>query len=72
MKFTVPWLKEHLETDASIEQIVEKLTSLGLEVDSVQGRGADLSAFIVAELVGVRQHPDAERLNLCTVNTGKG
>jgi len=71
MKFTVPWLKEHLETDASVEEIVEKLTSLGLEVDSVQGRGADLSAFLVAELVGVRQHPDAGRLNLCTVDTGK-
>ncbi len=71
MKFTVPWLKEHLDTDASVEQIVDKLTSLGLEVDSVQGRGADLSAFVVAELVDVRQHPDAERLNLCTVDTGK-
>ncbi len=70
MKFTVPWLKEHLETDASVEQIVEKLTALGLEVDSVQGRGADLSSFVVAELTAVRQHPDAERLNLCTVDTG--
>ena len=71
MKFTVPWLKEHLETEASVEEIVDQLTSLGLEVDSVEGRGADLSAFVVAEVIGVRQHPDAERLNLCTVNTGK-
>ena len=71
MKFTVPWLKEHLDTEASVEQITGKLTSLGLEVDSVQGRGADLSPFVVAELVDVRQHPDAERLNLCTVDTGK-
>ncbi len=71
MKFTVPWLKEHLETEAPVEQIVDKLTSLGLEVDSVQNRGADLSAFVVAELTAVRRHPDAERLNLCTVDTGK-
>ncbi len=71
MKFTAPWLREHLETDASVEQIVEKLTALGLEVDSVQGRGTDLASFIVAELVAIRQHPDAERLNLCEVNTGK-
>ena len=71
MKFTFPWLKEHLDTDASVGEIVEQLTSLGLEVDSVQGRGADLAAFVVAELTNVRQHPDAERLNLCEVDTGK-
>ena len=71
MKFTFPWLKEHLDTDASVGEIVEQLTSLGIEVDSVQGRGADLAAFVVAELTNVRQHPDAERLNLCEVDTGK-
>ena len=71
MKFTLPWLKEHLDTEASADQIVEKLTALGLEVDSVEGRGADLSDFVVAELTHVRRHPDAERLNLCTVETGK-
>ncbi len=70
MKFTVPWLKEHLETEASADQIVEKLTALGLEVDTVEQRGADLNAFIVAEITNVRQHPDAERLNLCEVNNG--
>ena len=71
MKFSLPWLKEHLETDASVEEIAEKLTSLGLEVDSVEQVGADLGAFTVAEIVGLRRHPDAERLNLCEVDTGK-
>ncbi|MGI9510552.1 MAG: phenylalanine--tRNA ligase subunit beta [Geminicoccaceae bacterium] len=71
MKFSLPWLKEHLETDASVEQITDKLTSLGLEVDSVESLGADLSAFSVAEIVGLRRHPNAERLNLCEVDTGK-
>ncbi|MGI9501331.1 MAG: YtpR family tRNA-binding protein, partial [Geminicoccaceae bacterium] len=72
MKFSLPWLKEHLETEASVEQIAEKLTSLGLEVDSVESNGADLATFIVAEIVGLRRHPNAERLNLCEVDTGKG
>ncbi|MEM8951016.1 MAG: phenylalanine--tRNA ligase subunit beta [Pseudomonadota bacterium] len=72
MKFSLPWLKEHLETDADVEQIADKLTALGLEVDDVEARGSDLTAFTVAEIVGLRRHPDAERLNLCEVDTGKG
>jgi phenylalanyl-tRNA synthetase beta chain len=44
MKFSLPWLKDHLETDADAEEIAEKLTSLGLEVDGVEARGADLTA----------------------------
>jgi len=72
MKFTLPWLKEHLETEATLEDIVERLTWLGHEVDEVEERGADLSAFVVGEVVGVRRHPHAERLSLCEVNTGRG
>ena len=72
MKFSLPWLKDHLETEASVDEITEKLTALGLEVDSVENIGADLAAFTVAEIVGLRRHPDAERLNLCEVDTGKG
>jgi phenylalanyl-tRNA synthetase beta chain len=71
MKFTLPWLKEHLATDRSLEVITEKLTAQGLEVDSVQARGADLSPFRVAEIVGLRRHPNAERLNLCEVFDGE-
>ena len=72
MKFTLPWLREHLATDADVATISAKLTSLGLEVDTVASRGADLSAFKVAEVVGVHPHPDAERLNVCQVETGDG
>ena len=61
MKFSLPWLKEHLETEATVEEITEMLTSLGLEVDSVESLGADLAAFTVAEIVGLRRHPNAER-----------
>jgi phenylalanyl-tRNA synthetase beta chain len=72
MKFTLPWLKEHLETDASLDEIVATLTSLGLEVEAVEKRGADLSPFVTAEVVSVRRHPNAERLSLCEVDIGRG
>ena len=71
MKFSLPWLKDHLDTEASVEEIADKLTSLGLEVDSVENRITDLAAFTVGEIVGLRRHPNAERLNLCEVDTGK-
>ncbi len=71
MKFTLPWLKEHLETEASLEEIVDRLTMLGLEVEDVEERGADLSPFTVAEVKEVRRHPNAERLSLCVVDTGR-
>ena len=71
MKFTLPWLKEHLATEASLGEIVEQLTMLGLEVEAVEKRGADLSPFRVAQVTEVRPHPDAERLSLCRVDTGE-
>ena len=71
MKFTLPWLKEHLATEASLGEIVEQLTMLGLEVEAVEKRGADLSPFRVAQVAEVRRHPDAERLSLCRVDTGE-
>jgi phenylalanyl-tRNA synthetase beta chain len=70
MKLTLPWLKEHLATDASLEEIVARLTMLGLEVEGIESRGADLAPFTVAEVTAVRRHPDAERLSLCEVDTG--
>ena len=72
MKFTLPWLKEHLKTEAGLDDLVAALTSLGLEVEAVEERGADLSPFVVAEVVGVRRHPDAERLSVCEVDVGRG
>jgi phenylalanyl-tRNA synthetase beta chain len=71
MKFTLPWLLEHLETDASGEQIVDRLTMLGLEVEAVETRGTDLTPFKVALVTEVRRHPDAERLSLCRIDTGR-
>ncbi len=70
MKFSLPWLKDHLETDATVDMVADKLTALGLEVDSVE-QGVDFSTFTIAEIVGLRRHPNAERLNLCEVDTGK-
>jgi phenylalanyl-tRNA synthetase beta chain len=72
MKLTLPWLKEHLATEASLDEIVLRLTMLGLEVEDVETRGADLSLFKVAQVLTVRRHPNAERLSLCEVDTGAG
>ncbi|MGH6899909.1 MAG: phenylalanine--tRNA ligase subunit beta [Geminicoccaceae bacterium] len=71
MKFTLPWLKEHLATEASLGEIVDRLTMLGLEVEAVATRGADLSPFRIAQVTDVRPHPNAERLSVCRVDTGE-
>jgi len=71
MKFTLNWLKDHLETDATIEQIVETLTMVGLEVESVDKRGEGLEAFITAEIVATEKHPNADRLRVCAVTDGE-
>lgn len=71
MKFTLSWLKDHLETDAGIEAIAEALTMLGLEVEGLQDRTAELAAFTVARVVEARQHPGADRLKVCHVDTGE-
>ena len=70
MKFTLSWLKEHLETDATVEQIAAKLNSIGLEVESITDAGAALKDFIVGEVVTAEKHPNADKLRLCTVNMG--
>ena len=70
MKLTLPWLLEHLATEASLDEIVAKLTMLGLEVEAVESRGADLTPFRVAVVTEVRPHPNAERLSLCRVDAG--
>lgn len=72
MKFTLPWLREHLETDASLEQICDRLTMLGLEVEGVTDPGAELGAFSVAYVREAKPHPNADRLRLCTVETRDG
>ncbi|MER8975181.1 MULTISPECIES: phenylalanine--tRNA ligase subunit beta [unclassified Mesorhizobium] len=71
MKLTLSWLKDHLETDASLAEIVERLTSIGLEVEHVDDR-ARLAPFVIAKVVTAVQHPDADRLRVLTVDTGDG
>jgi phenylalanyl-tRNA synthetase beta chain len=71
MKFTLSWLKEHLDTDASADVIGEKLTSIGLEVESITDPGAALKDFVVGEVVTADKHPNADKLRLCTVSDGK-
>ncbi len=71
MKFTFAWLQEHLETDSSLAQISEALTALGIEVESIEDRAKALAPFIVAHVVAAEQHPNADRLRVCTVDTGR-
>jgi phenylalanyl-tRNA synthetase beta chain len=72
MKFTLAWLKEHLDTDASLDDIVQKLTMIGLEVESVEDKGKALAPYVIAKVVEARQHPNADRLRVCMVDTGDG
>ena len=70
MKFTLSWLKEHLDTNATVDQIAARLNSIGLEVESITDAGAALKDFIVGEVVTADKHPNADKLRLCTVSTG--
>lgn len=72
MKFTLSWLKEHLDTDASLDEIVEKLTMIGLEVEEVVDRAAKLASFKIAKVIAAEQHPNADRLKVLKVDTGEG
>lgn len=70
MKFTLSWLKEHLDTDASLQTICDKLTALGLEVEGVKDRAAALAPFRIARVVTAEKHPDADKLRVLTVDNG--
>jgi phenylalanyl-tRNA synthetase beta chain len=72
MKFTLSWLKEHLDTAASVAQIVDAMTMAGLEVEHVEDPAAKLAAFTVARIVSAVQHPNADRLRVCQVDTKDG
>jgi phenylalanyl-tRNA synthetase beta chain len=72
MKFTLSWLKRHLDTNADFATIVATLTKVGLEVEHVHDPAAALKDFVVAEVVEARAHPNADRLRLCFVETGTG
>ena len=72
MKLTLAWLKEHLDTDASLDDIVNKLTMVGLEVESVEDKGKALAPYVIAKVTEAKQHPNADRLRVCMVDTGDG
>ena len=72
MKFTLSWLKDHLDTNASVDEITETLTDLGLEVEEVVNPLDTLSAFTVGFVREAEQHPDADRLRVCVVETDEG
>ncbi|MBE0578022.1 phenylalanine--tRNA ligase subunit beta [Devosia sp.] len=72
MKFTLDWLNEHLDTDASANEIGETLTKIGLELESMEDQGKALSAFVTAHVVSAEQHPNADKLRVCKVDAGTG
>ncbi|MBX3579347.1 MAG: phenylalanine--tRNA ligase subunit beta [Rhizobiaceae bacterium] len=71
MKLTLSWLKDHLETDASLDEIVGRLTAIGLEVEHVDDKAA-LKPFVIAKVLTAEKHPDADKLRVLTVDTGTG
>jgi len=72
MKFTRSWLKEHLATEATIEQIAEAMTLAGLEVEEIENPAEKLAAFSIAKVLTAEKHPDADKLKVCTVDTRDG
>lgn len=72
MKFTLSWLKDHLDTSASVAQIADALVCLGLEVESLEDPSAALQGFVVAQVASREKHPNADRLSLCQVDDGSG
>ena len=72
MKFTLGWLREHLQTDASLDQITDTLSRIGLEVEQVVDRAAPLAPFRTARVIEATRHPNADRLRVCRVDAGTG
>ncbi|QIK41760.1 phenylalanine--tRNA ligase subunit beta [Pontivivens nitratireducens] len=72
MKFTLNWLKDHLDTEASLDEILDALTDLGLEVEGVDDPADRLGTFRIGYVKAAESHPDADRLRVCTVETHKG
>ena len=72
MKFTLSWLKEHLDTDEPLEKLADKLTMIGLEVEHIDDKAKALAPFSIARVISAEQHPNADRLRVCMVDTGDG
>ena len=71
MKITINWLKDHLDTKLTENQIINKLTDIGLEVESVNIQSSELDSFLIAKILKVEKHPDADRLKVCDIDIGK-
>jgi len=72
MKFTMSWLKEHLDTAATVDEIAETLTDLGLEVEGIENPLEALKDFTIGKVLKAEKHPDADRLRVCQVATDQG
>ena len=72
MKFTLSWLKDHLQTEASLDEIAAKLTLIGLEVEGIEDPAGKLKDFIVARVLEAAPHPNADKLRVLKVDTGSG
>ena len=72
MKFTLSWLKDHLDTQASVDEITYALTDLGLEVEEVSNPAERLAEFTIGKVVSAEKHPDADKLKVCQVATAEG
>ena len=72
MKITLSWLKDHLDTAASVEELADKLSAMGLEVESIDDPGKKLAPFTIAKVLDAKPHPNADRLRVCKVDIGKG
>ena len=72
MKITTDWLKDHLETEFNENKIIDKLTDVGLEVESVEKQSDELDSFVVAKIIKAEKHPNADRLRVCDVDIGSG
>ena len=70
MKITTNWLKDHLATKLNENQIIDKLTDIGLEVENVETQSSDLDSFLIAKILKTEKHPNADRLKVCDVDIG--
>jgi phenylalanyl-tRNA synthetase beta chain len=72
VKFSLSWLKDHLDTDEPLEKLADKLTMIGLEVEHIEDKAKALAPFTIARVISAEQHPNADRLRVCMVETGDG
>src|SRR2546426_2011461 len=72
MKVTLNWLKKYVEFDWSPEELAERLTMLGIEVEGIQKLGGEFDGVVVGQVITCDKHPNADKLSLCRVNDGKG